>query len=160
MTLTVAPATPADAGELFTVQRAAFLDEARELGTMFIPPLNETLDELRAAFDEVMIRKALDGTRIVGCGRLRVSGANGETGWIERLAIAPDWQGRGVGSAIMVALEAGAPASVNRFEVHTAAVRTQNLAFYRRHGYTRAGEFTDPAGIIVAHLEKRRPPAD
>ena len=153
MSLTIAVATEADAGELFTVQRAAFVDEAREFGTPFIPPLNETLDELRAAFGAVTFCKAMDGTRVIGGGRLRI---NQHVGWIERLAIAPDCQGRGVGSAIMHALEAGAPASVTRFDLHTAAARTLNLAFYRRHGFHEVEQIIDPTGIVVVHFSKDR----
>ena len=151
--MTIEDAGPDDAGELWTLQRAGFVDEARELANPFIPPLNETLDELRASFAQVVFLKAVDGARIVGAGRLRL---RGETAWIERLVIAPDLQGRGIGSMLMDSLEARATPSTVRFELHTAAVRSLNIAFYQRHGYVEAGRIHDPSGVTVVHFVKQR----
>ena len=39
--------TPRDAGEILTLQRAAYVGEAM-LYDQFLPPLSETLDEIRA----------------------------------------------------------------------------------------------------------------
>jgi GNAT superfamily N-acetyltransferase len=150
---TIDRAADADAGELWTLQRAAFLDEARELANPFIPPLNETLVQLRAALGEVRFLKAVDGHRIVGAGRLRV---RDDAAWVERLAVAPDRQGEGIGSALIDALEAEAPPTARRFELHTAAVRSLNIAFYRRHGYVEVGRILDPSGVTVVHFTKTR----
>jgi GNAT superfamily N-acetyltransferase len=153
VTATIGPADDSDAGELWTLQRAAFVDEARELANPFIPPLNETFDQLRAALSEVTFLKAVDGTRIVGAGRLRV----GDTAaWIERLAVAPDQQGRGIGSALMIALEARAPVDTTRFELYTAQLRSMNVEFYRRHGYAEIERIHDSSGVAVVHFAKQR----
>ena len=45
----VSAATPADAGELFTLQRAAFVGEGQINGALDIPPLTQTLDEVAAS---------------------------------------------------------------------------------------------------------------
>jgi GNAT superfamily N-acetyltransferase len=153
VSLTIEPARDRDAGELWTLQRAAFVEEARELSNPFIPPLNETLAELRAAFSEVTFLKVVDGSRIVAAGRLRV---RDDAGWIERIAVAPDQQGRGIGSALLPALEAEAPDAVEHFELYTAALRSLNLAFYERHGYVEAERIQDPSGVAVVHFTKRR----
>ena len=153
MSYLIEPATDADAGELWTLQRAAFVDEARELSNPFIPPLNETLHQLRVALSEVVFLKAVDGARIIGAGRLRVRDA---VGWIERLTVAPDQQGRGLGSAMMVALEAQAPAEVRRFELFTAEMRSLNITFYGRHGYAEVERIADPSGVAVVHFAKIR----
>jgi hypothetical protein len=49
MNLVIAAAEPDDAGELLTVQRAAYLVEAQRYDDPHIAPLTETLDEVRAA---------------------------------------------------------------------------------------------------------------
>lgn len=43
----IVPAGVADAGEILTVQRAAYLTEAQHYADPFLPPLTE-LDEVRA----------------------------------------------------------------------------------------------------------------
>jgi GNAT superfamily N-acetyltransferase len=151
VTLAIAPVDMRDAGELWTLQRAAFVDEARDLSNPFIPPLNETLEQLRAAMSEVAFLKVMDGTRIVGAGRLRMRDG---AAWIERLVVAPDQQGRGIGSALVAALEAAAPATARRIELHTAAQRPMNVAFYQRHGYVEQARVQDSSGVTVVHFAK------
>jgi GNAT superfamily N-acetyltransferase len=153
VSFTIEHAGESDAGELWTLQRAAFVDEARELSNPFIPPLNETLDQLRAAFSEVAFLKVVEGNRIVGAGRLRL---RDDAAWIERVVVAPDQQGRGIGSALMVALEAQASPATRRFELYTAALRTLNVAFYHRHGYIEAERIRDSSGVAVVHFAKQR----
>jgi hypothetical protein len=65
-----------DAGEAWTVQRAAFLGEAERYRTLEIPPLRETLTELRAdvADPAVLPLGGWVGPRLVGSVRGRVDG--------------------------------------------------------------------------------------
>lgn len=49
MEIVIAPAVEADAGELLTVQRAAFLAEGELNNSFRQPPLTKTLDEIRGA---------------------------------------------------------------------------------------------------------------
>ena len=46
--VTVRPIRPEDAGEVLTLQRAAFVQEALIYGTPEMPPLTQTLEELEA----------------------------------------------------------------------------------------------------------------
>jgi hypothetical protein len=62
----IRPAVGSDAGELWTVQLAAYVSEGRLHARFDIPPLNETLDELRVALDHGPMLKALLGTRSIG----------------------------------------------------------------------------------------------
>lgn len=47
----IRPALIGDAGEILTVQRAAFVAEAQSHGDPWLPPLTETLDAVAAAID-------------------------------------------------------------------------------------------------------------
>ncbi len=145
-------AAEADAGEMWVVQRAAFLDEAFDLDNITIPPLNETLGQVRQAMTETTMVKAVAGTRIVGAGRLRQR--NG-VGWIERVAVAPDMQGHGVGSRLLAAIEQQIDADATRWELYTVAARSGNVAFYRRHGYSEIERLVD-RGIELVHYGKSR----
>jgi ribosomal protein S18 acetylase RimI-like enzyme len=150
-TVVIAPAVEADSGELWTLQRGAFVEEALVLGHPRIPPLLETLDELRIAVSETDFLKATIGTRIIGTGRLGVVDG---VAWIHRLAIAPDMQGMGIGSKVLRALEALVPPDISRVELHTAEVRSENLAFYVRHGYTEVALVEETIGVVVVHFGK------
>lgn len=48
----VSPISVDDAGEVLTIQRAAFVSEARIYGSVDMPPLTQTLDELEAELRE------------------------------------------------------------------------------------------------------------
>src|SRR5687768_2022572 len=100
--LTVRPIRPDDAGEVLTLQRAAFVQEAQIYGTPQLPPLTQTLYELEAELAENLGCVAVDGTRIVGAVRAR---RDGELLLVGRLTIAPDQQGRGIGTRLLAAVE-------------------------------------------------------
>lgn len=148
----VRPVEPDDAGELFTVQRAAYVDEARRYGVV-IPPLLETLAELakEIADPNVLFHGAWLGSRVVGSVRGRVSGPSME---IARFAVAPDLQGRGVGRALLASVEAAAPATVEEFWLVTGALSEDNIRFYERSGYLRADTIRDAVGIELARMRK------
>lgn len=123
----------ADLGEILTVQRAAFVTEAQVVGNISIPPLTETLSEMRYELRTgVVMIKATMGHRIVAAGRARRKGGDFE---ISRMAVAPDLQSRGLGRKILVALEGMAPEGVTRLTLYTSATSLRNRALYERAGY-------------------------
>jgi ribosomal protein S18 acetylase RimI-like enzyme len=144
-------AAPADAGELWTVQRAAYVSEAIAYDNARIPPLTEGLDAVAARItDGTVVLKATLGHRIVGTASGRLVGA---TGHIGRIAIAPDMQGRDVGSRLLAELEARMP-EARRFELFTGGSSEANIRLYRRHGYTEVDRRPDPVGVMLVYLEK------
>jgi ribosomal protein S18 acetylase RimI-like enzyme len=151
LALTIADAVPEDAGELMTLQRAAFVVEGRRYHDFDLPPLTETLDEVRTAVRTGLVLKALDGTRIVGAVRGEI---DGETCRVGRLVVAPDRQGQGIASRLMTELEARMAGRVRRFELFTGARSAGTIRLYRRLGY-RALPPRVPDFLI--YLEKRLP---
>ena len=150
----VGPVEPDDAGELFTVQRAAYVTEALRYGFV-IPPLLETLPELakEIADPSVLFHGAWSGGRLVGSVRGRVSGASME---IARFAVAPDMQGRGVGRALLASIEAATPAHVDELWLVTGSLSEDNVRFYERSGYTATGSMLDAVGIEIVRMKKFR----
>jgi tRNA (guanine37-N1)-methyltransferase len=148
------PATEADAGELWTLQRAAYLPEARLHGTFDLPPLTETLEELTEALRSATVLVARLGPRLVGSvrGELR----DGDVWYVGRLLVAPDRQRRGLGSALLEELERRAPAGARTVRLVTGIHSAANLALYRRHGYVEVGQQEHP-GAAVRVLEKPLP---
>ena len=148
----VSAATPADAGELFALQLAAFLAEGQLNGVLTIPPLTETLDELAASLltpATVLVARA--GSRIVGS--VRGTLLDDGTWWIGRLMVAPDQQRRGLGSAllrqILDAAPPGAPAGLL-----TGVASRKNVARYRRLGFRVVEQGVDEVGVPVVTLRK------
>ena len=143
------PAAPADAGEVLTLQRAAFAVEAQRYRDPFLPPLVEPLESVLAAVvagDVLVLR--VEG-RLVAAVRRRV--ADGEVR-IGRLVVAPDQQGRGYGSLLLAAAEdvPGATTAV----LFTGGESTANLGLYTRRGYVEFARTSEPGGVELVHLRK------
>ncbi|NEC93098.1 GNAT family N-acetyltransferase, partial [Streptomyces sp. SID12501] len=101
--LDIRPVTVDDAGELLTLRRAAFVTEAQQYGDPNIPPLTQTLKELKADLtaDGVITLGAWGGHRLVGSIRVLVEGGKATLG---RCAVAPDLQGKGIGTVLLSAI--------------------------------------------------------
>ncbi|SER95224.1 GNAT family N-acetyltransferase [Actinokineospora terrae] len=151
MTIRLAPLRPEDVGEALTVQRSAYVSEAQRYHQPLIPPLVETLDQFRA--DLRIAIGAWSGTRLVGSVRGRVDGTRME---IARFSVALDFQGAGVGRALLAAVEAAAPPEITRFWLITGAASHDNQRLYRAAGYLPAGERDDVVGIRLLIMEKPR----
>lgn len=154
MSVHIGRLTAEHAGEALTVQRAAYVTEAQQYDAPRIPPLTETVDELRADLASgVLAFGAWLGARLAGSVRGRVAGDRME---VARFSVAPDLQGNGVGSALLSAVEAAAPRAVAVFWLVTGSVSEANLRLYRRTGYAVVGESTDAVGVAMVMLEKAR----
>jgi tRNA (guanine37-N1)-methyltransferase len=149
----VLPTTEADAGELLTLQRAAYLSEAQAYNDFSIPPLQEQLEGVVERIAHGVVWKAVAGTRIVGSVHLAVEGSLGR---INRLMVAPDWQGRGVGSKLLRVAEQTAPAEVTSYELFTGAESERNLQLYRNAGYREIRREPQTAKVELVLLAKRR----
>src|SRR5208283_5013594 len=132
------------AGEVLTVQRAAFVAEARVHGTTEIPPLVETLDEVRRELAETIMIGAFLAGRLIGAIRLTLEGP---IGWISRVAVAPDQQGKGIGSGLLDAAEEAAPPHVRRFQLAAGRKSSANVTMYERRGYREFSRRVDSAGV-------------
>ncbi|POM23923.1 putative acetyltransferase [Actinomadura rubteroloni] len=149
----IAVADPADAGEILTVQRAAYVTEAQLYGDPFIAPLVESLDQMRRAVADAdaVVLKAVSGGRIVGAVRGRVAGS---TCLVGRLVVAPDAQGRGTGRALLAALEAAVAGRADACVLFTGHLSDANLRLYRRTGYAETHRERVADHLTLVHLRK------
>jgi predicted N-acetyltransferase YhbS len=157
-TLRIGLLRPSDAGEVLTVQRAAYVTEAQRYAAPHIPPLLETIEELRTDLTrpDVLAVGAWTGPRLVGSVRGRVDGATME---LARLSVAPDMQGSGVGRALVAALHAAAPPSVTSMWLATGARSDDNRRFYVVAGYHPTTTAPDAAGVDLVRMVRSVPPA-
>ena len=140
------------AGELLTVRRAAFVTEAQLYGDPNIPPLTQTLEELRAdlADEAVVTLGAWIGHRLVGSIRVGIEGSKATLG---RLAVVPDLQHMGIGTRLLLGVPPYLPPDTSEVWVFTGRDSLQNLAMYTKHGYQH--EYDEAAGALTyAYLRK------
>ncbi len=137
----IRPITTDDAGEVLTIQRAAFASEALIYGDPDMPPLTQTLEELAAELVENLGCVAVTDGRLVGAVRAR---RDGDLLLIGRLAIAPDQQGEGLGTLLLSAVEQrGREAGASTAELFTGGLSEANQRLYEREGYERTETTAD-----------------
>ena len=148
--LTVRLADEDDAPEILAVQRLAFQAMAFRLQRPGFPPLAEELDDLVRDFSLSIIFKAVWAGRLVGSVRGTVQG---DVCHVRRMSVDPGFHGRGVGSALLAHVEAGA-GPVSRFELSTSTQNAEAIRLYERRGYVATRTEADsPAGPMV-HMER------
>jgi GNAT superfamily N-acetyltransferase len=153
----IAPVVAEDAGELLTLQRAAHATEARIYRDPELPALTQTLHELQAELASATALKATVGHRIVGAVRAHVEGTVLHVG---RLTVAPDWQGLGIGSRLLTAVESYHGDHVDTAELFTGHLSEANLTMYTRRGYLEQRREQLRPGVILVHLAKPLPATD
>jgi ribosomal protein S18 acetylase RimI-like enzyme len=145
-------AVPADAGEILTVQRAAYVTEAQLYGDPFIMPLVESLDQVRAVLSgDAVVLVARQGSRVVGAVQGRF---HDQTCLVSRLVIAPDLQGQGIGTRLMRAIEDAVADRADMLTLFTAHLSEGNLRLYRRLGYTETHRERLAAHLTFVHMRK------
>ena len=148
------PAVRADAGEILTLQRACWLDEARANDALDIPPLQESYDDVVAGLATYTTWVLRVAGRLVGS--VRAHSEPDGTWFVGRLMVAPDLRGHGLGRWMLERIEELAPSEAPGFALITGAGSETNLRRYRRAGY-RPDRPDRPAGDLRAvRLAKRR----
>lgn len=128
----------------------AFAEEGRLSGTVEIPPLQEDVASVeRDICSNTVLVARLDGL-IVGSARGTATGDRCE---IRSVCVHPSFHGRGIGGALMRAIEQAHPDAA-RFELTTNTLVPGNVEFYERRGYRIFGHTRFTETILVAHLAK------
>jgi GNAT superfamily N-acetyltransferase len=146
----VLDATGGDAPELLVLQRCCWVEEAIANDTLEIPPLYESVDDVRAWLREWSTWCVRVDARLVGAVRARRDGSAWEIG---RLMVAPDLWGKGLGRYLLGLAEAHAPVDVAELTLFTGARNARNIRFYEAAGYRRSGVPAPPHAVM---LSKRR----
>jgi tRNA (guanine37-N1)-methyltransferase len=154
--LVITLAEPSDAGELLTLQRAAFVSEGRLNGSFAIPPLTETLADVEASLVTGTVLVARLRGRLVAAVRGEVR--PGGRWYIGRLMVAPDRPRLGIGRLLMDEIEALAPPGTEVISLFTGAASTAVLSYYRRRGYAEVDRVDSVEGVPVVIMERPMEP--
>ena len=143
-------ASQSDLQEILSLQYLAFRSEAVVLNNPEIPPLKQTLAELQEEFATQIFLKAVDDNgSIVGSVRYF---SEGDTVYIGKLIVNPDFQGRGIGTSLLLEVEKLCPSK--RYELFTRSNNFRNLSIYERLGYKIFDEKPVMKDLTFAYLEK------
>lgn len=146
-------ATAADAGEIYTLQRACWLQELEVNPGVVIPALTESLPDVVASLADHRTWVLRRSGRLVGSVRARLTSRGG---WdIGRLMVAPDLQGQGLGRLLLEHAEEAAPPEASTYLLFTGALSAANLRMYKRAGYRLRPDLVAPPGAVVLTKPRR-----
>ena len=141
-----------DAKLILSVQKLAYQEEAKIYGAFQIPPLLETLEELKCKFKTHLILKATIDGRVVGS--IRVLSKDG-TCHISRLMVHPDYQNRGIATKLLLEIECIFQ-SCSRFELFTGEKSFKSIRLYEKMGYRVFKTDQPPGNVKLVYLAKTR----
>ena len=153
MTVKIEIAKIEDAPDILSLQKLAYQSEAKLYNEPFMPPLTETLNQVKELFKTHLFLKATDDGRIVGS--VRANKVNG-TCWIGRLIVHPDCQNHGIATQLLMQIE-DRFSGCRTFRLFTASRNTKNIAFYQKRGYREISieKVTDNLSFIFFEKKKR-----
>lgn len=139
-----------DAPAILTLQKLCYQSEAAVYNDYHIPPLTQTLEELRSEFESHVFLKALDDGAIIGSVRARLQK---DTCSIGRLIVHPGFQGRGIGTELMAQIEGRFPDAA-RYELFTGDKSEKNIKLYGALGYREFTRKSLTPRVTIVYMEK------
>ncbi|EYD73375.1 GNAT family N-acetyltransferase [Limimaricola hongkongensis] len=120
----------------------ALIEASQDLmRAMFRPDQNHFLPIEALDAPDIRFVVARDGAALLGCGALQVKSGYGE---LKSVFVRDAARGRGVGAALIGALETAARAEgLTLLRLETAEELAAACRLYARHGYARRGRFGD-----------------
>lgn len=168
----ILPAVRSDAPAILALQRLAYQAEALRYNDWSLPPLTQPLEALEAEFSRLTILKAvqkaapgetgaLDDLPVPGAlsivGSVRAGLSHGVC-QIGRLIVHPEHQRRGLGGALLDAIEKRFPGA-EKFALFTGGRSEDNIRLYEHHGYGVVRRQEMKPGLMLVFLEKPGPAA-
>jgi len=147
----IEPAELKDLPAILEIQKAAFQEELAVYGPGHHPPLAENEQDLRREYFCRTILKAVDNGVLVGSVRGKMRGM---TCHVTRLSVHPDHQGRGIGTALMLAVES-LFRRARRFELMTGSLSSRNLYLYQKLEYRAYRTEPMERSAEYVYMEKR-----
>jgi ribosomal protein S18 acetylase RimI-like enzyme len=148
----IVDAAPEDAEAILALQKIAYEREARRYDDWTIPPMVETLESVQDQIAQHVVLKAVVDGRLAGSIRGVVTDGVCE---VCRLSVDPTLQRRGIGSALIAAIEQQFP-DIDAFELFTGNHSVENLRLYERHGYRHARTKVLSPAVSLVYLRKAR----
>nr|MDO8080055.1 GNAT family N-acetyltransferase [Candidatus Freyarchaeota archaeon] len=141
-----------DMPEILELQKLAYQSEAEIYNDFTIAPLTQTLEEIKNDFANQLFLKAVTNDKIVGSVRAY---KKGDSCFIGRLIVHPDFQNQGIGTKLMNEMETIFE-GCKRFELFTGHRSKRNLYLYQKLGYKKFKTEKISENLKLVYLEKFR----
>jgi ribosomal protein S18 acetylase RimI-like enzyme len=148
--LEITRASQEDAEIILHLQIHAYLSEAEIYNDYSIPPLIQTLKEIKQEFSWQVFLNAIEEGEIIGSVRAYLEKG---TAYIGRLMVKPYSQNKGIGTKLMQAIEEYFTMAA-RYELFTGHRSARNLYLYQKLGYREFKRLPVNDRIVLVFLEK------
>lgn len=148
--MVIEEAKVSDAEEIFALQKIAYISEAEIYNDYNIPPLVQTLEQVKNQFENHLFLKVLHEGKIIGS--VRASVVDGVC-TIYTLIVHPDFQNRGIGTSLIKKIEEMF-SDCKRFEIFTGHKSERNLYLYQKLGYKIFKTEKIKDGLNMVYLAK------
>lgn len=148
--ITIKKAEKKDLKEILALQYLAYQSEAKLFGSMDIPPLKQTIEEVFDEYEKGTVLKSVDGAGTI-IGSVRAYREN-ETVYIGKLMVHPSMQNQGLGTKLLLAMEQEYPNQ--RYELFTSTKSISNIRLYEKLGYKIFKEEAVSEELQFVYLEK------
>lgn len=148
--ISISNAQQMDLQEILDLQYLAYQSEAKLLNNPHIPPLKQTLQEVKEEFKKGIVLKAVDQDNHI-LGSVRAFSQN-NTLHIGKLVVRPDMQRQKIGTKLLIAIEQACPHQ--RYELFTSSKSVHNIKFYEQMGYQIFTEKNVSNELQFIYLEK------
>lgn len=146
----ITKATEDDLQTILELQYLAYQSEAKLFNSSDIPPLKQTLQEVKSEYEKGIILKVLDeDNNIIGSARAY---CENDIVYIGKLIVHPDWQRKGIGTKLLLEIEHLYP--TKRYELFTSTRSTGNIKLYERLGYKAFKEKSINSELKFVYLAK------
>ena len=150
--MSIEQATIEDAQEILALQKLAYSSEAEIYNDFTIPPLHQTLEEIKTEFSDQHFLKFYSDGRIAGS--VRAYEKEG-TCFIGKLIVHPECQNKGIGTKLLQEVE-NTFDHVARYELFTGHKSEKNLYLYEKNGYRISSRHEVTDDLTLVFMEKYR----
>jgi len=140
-----------DLEQILYLQKLAYKSEAKIYEDYGIPPMTQSIEEIRDEFTSHVFLKTVYENSIIGSVRAYF---DDNSCFIGRLIVHPEFQEKGIGTKLMNAMEAHF-SEVQRYELFTGTKSTKNICLYKRMGYKPFKEQVVNESLSLIYMEKR-----
>lgn len=139
-----------DLQTILDLQYLAYQSEAALFGSRDIPPLKETIGELKEEYKNGIVLKLIEDDGTI-TGSVRAYEKDG-TAYIGKLMVHPDHRCKGYGSALLTEIEKCFPGK--RYELFTSTRSVDNIRLYEKMGYVIFDRKEVNEELVFVYMEK------
>lgn len=148
----IVKANTSDGEDIIKLQQRAYQSEAKLYNDWSLPALTQTVESLIQEIEKDIVLKAIINSRVVGSVRAKLIDGICKIG---RLIVDPEFQGQGIGSALLKQIENDYSSAIS-YELFTGSKSEANIRLYLRHGYTISHTQMLNDIVSLVFLVKRR----